>query len=206
MIDLLGDLKRTDYCGDLKKKDANREVTLLGWVQRRRDLGGLIFVELRDRQGIVQVVFNPEVSPETHEKAQSLRNEYVVGVQGTVALRPEGTPNPKLSTGEIEIIVKELKILNISKTPPFLIEDEEEVAENTRLKYRYLDLRKPGLQKNLILRHRLAREVREYFDRLGFLEVETPKLTKSTPEGARDFLVPSRLSPGHFYALPQSPQ
>ncbi len=181
-------------------------MTLLGWVQKRRDLGGLIFVEMRDRQGIVQVVFNPEVSPETHEKAQSLRNEYVVGVQGTVALRPEGTPNPKLSTGEIEIIVKELKILNVSKTPPFLIEDEEEVAENTRLKYRYLDLRKPGLQKNLILRHRLAREVREYFDRLGFLEVETPMLTKSTPEGARDFLVPSRLSPGHFYALPQSPQ
>ena len=206
MIDLLGDLKRTDYCGDLKKKDANREVTLLGWVQRRRDLGGLIFVELRDRQGIVQVVFNPEVSPETHEKAQSLRNEYVVGVQGTVALRPEGTPNPKLSTGEIEIIVKELKILNVSKTPPFLIEDEEGVAENTRLKYRYLDLRRPGLQQNLILRHKVAKEVRYYFDRLGFLEIETPMLTKSTPEGARDFLVPSRLNAGHFYALPQSPQ
>ena len=206
MIDLLGDLKRTDYCGDLRRKDVNREVTLLGWVQRRRDLGGLIFVELRDREGIVQVVFNPEVSPETHEKAQSLRNEYVVGVQGTVALRPEGTPNPKLSTGEIEIIVKELKILNVSKTPPFLIEDEEEVAENTRLKYRYLDLRKPGLQRNLILRHQVAKEVRNYFDRLGFLEVETPMLTKSTPEGARDFLVPSRLNPGHFYALPQSPQ
>jgi len=206
LIDLLGDLKRTDYCGDLKKKDANREVTLLGWVQRRRDLGGLIFVELRDRQGIVQVVFNPEMNPEAHVKAQSLRNEYVVGVQGTVALRPEGTANPKLSTGEIEIIVKELKILNVSKTPPFLIEDEEEVAENTRLKYRYLDLRKPGLQQNLILRHKVAKEVRHYFDRLGFLEIETPMLTKSTPEGARDYLVPSRLNPGHFYALPQSPQ
>jgi aspartyl-tRNA synthetase len=206
LIDLLGDLKRTDYCGDLKKKDANREVTLLGWVQRRRDLGGLIFVELRDRHGIVQVVFNPEVNPEAHVKAQSLRNEYVVGVQGTVALRPEGTANPKLSTGEIEIIVKELKILNVSKTPPFLIEDEEEVAENTRLKYRYLDLRRPGLQQNLILRHQVAKEVRSYFDCLGFLEIETPMLTKSTPEGARDFLVPSRLSPGHFYALPQSPQ
>ena len=206
MIDLLGDLKRTDYCGDLKKKDANREVTLMGWVQRRRDLGGLIFVELRDRQGIVQVVFNPEVSPKVHEKAQSLRGEYVVGVKGTVVVRPEGTANLKLNTGEIEVIVKELKILNVSRTPPFLIEDEEEVAENTRLKYRYLDLRRPGLQRNLILRHRVAKEVRNYFDHLGFLEVETPMLTKSTPEGARDFLVPSRLDPGHFYALPQSPQ
>ncbi len=205
-MDLLGDLKRTDYCGDLKKKDANREVTLLGWVQRRRDLGGLIFVELRDRQGMVQVVFNPEVSPEAHEKAQSLRSEYVVGIKGTVVKRPEGTVNPKLNTGEIEVIAKELKILNVSKTPPFLIEGEEEVAENTRLKYRYLDLRRPGLQRNLILRHQVAKEVRNYFDRLGFLEVETPMLTKSTPEGARDFLVPSRLNPGHFYALPQSPQ
>ncbi len=206
LIDLLGDLKRTDYCGDLKKKDANREVTLMGWVQRRRDLGGLIFVELRDRQGMVQVVFNPEVSPEAHEKAQFLRGEYVVGVKGTVVVRPEGTVNSKLNTGEIEVIAKELKILNVSKTPPFLIEGEEEVAENTRLKYRYLDLRRPELQRNLILRHRVAKEVRNYFDRLGFLEVETPMLTKSTPEGARDFLVPSRLNPGHFYALPQSPQ
>ncbi len=205
-MDLLGDLKRTDYCGDLKKEDVDREVTLLGWVQRRRDLGGLIFVELRDRQGMVQVVFNPEVSPEAHEKAQFLRSEYVVGIKGTVVKRPEGTVNPKLNTGEIEVIAKELKILNVSKTPPFLIEGEEEVAENTRLKYRYLDLRRPELQRNLILRHRVAKEVRNYFDRLGFLEVETPMLTKSTPEGARDFLVPSRLNPGHFYALPQSPQ
>ena len=206
MIDLLGDLKRTDYCGDLRRKDVNREVILLGWVQRRRDLGGLIFVELRDRQGIVQAVFNPEVNPEAHEKAQSIRGEYVLGVQGTVVIRPEGTVNPKLNTGEIEVIAKELKILNVSKTPPFQIEDEEEVAENTRLKYRYLDLRRPGLQRNLVLRHKVGKEVRNYFDRLGFLEVETPMLTKSTPEGARDFLVPSRLSPGHFYALPQSPQ
>jgi aspartyl-tRNA synthetase len=206
MIDLLGDLKRTDYCGDLRKEDANREVTLLGWVQRRRDLGGLIFVELRDRQGIVQVVFNPEVSPETHEKAQSLRSEFVVGVKGRVVSRPQGTANLKLKTGEIEVIAKELKILNTSKTPPFIIEDDEEVAEDVRLQYRYLDLRKPRLQKNLILRHRVAKEVRNYFDRLGFLEIETPMLTKSTPEGARDYLVPSRLNPGHFYALPQSPQ
>jgi aspartyl-tRNA synthetase len=205
-IDLLADLKRTDYCGDLHKEDANRDVILLGWVQRRRDLGGLIFIELRDRQGIVQVVFNPEVSREAHEKAQSLRSEYVIGLKGKVVLRPEGTVNPKLSTGEIEILSQELKILNVSKTPPFLIEDEEKVAEDVRLKYRYLDLRKPWLQRNLILRHRVAREVRNYFDRLGFLEVETPMLTKSTPEGARDFLVPSRLNPGTFYALPQSPQ
>ncbi len=205
-MDLLGDLKRTDYCGDLRKKDVDREVILLGWVQRRRDLGGLIFVELRDRQGVIQVVFNPEVSSASHEKAQSLRSEYVVAVQGIVVARPEGTVNRKLSTGEIEVVAKELKIFNSSKTPPFLIEDEEEVAENTRLKYRYLDLRRPRLQKNLILRHKVAKEVRSYFDRLGFLEVETPMLTKSTPEGARDFLVPSRLDPGHFYALPQSPQ
>jgi aspartyl-tRNA synthetase len=206
MIDLLGDLKRTDYCGDLNKKDVTREVILLGWVQRRRDLGGLIFIELRDRQGIVQVVFNPEMNPQAHEKAQSVRGEFVLGVEGTVVIRPEGTANPKLNTGEVEIIAKELKILNVSKTPPFQIEDEEEVAENTRLKYRYLDLRRPGLQRNLILRHKVGKEVRNYFDRLGFLEVETPMLTKSTPEGARDFLVPSRLNPGHFYALPQSPQ
>jgi aspartyl-tRNA synthetase len=206
MIDLLGDLKRTSYCGDLDKKDVNHEVTLLGWVQRRRDLGGLIFIELRDRQGIIQVVFNPEVSSGAHEKAQSLRSEYVIAVIGTVAERPKGTANPKLRTGEIEVLAKELKILNVAKTPPFPIEDEAEIAEETRLKYRYLDLRRPGLQRNLILRHQVAKEVRNYFDRLGFLEVETPMLFKSTPEGARDFLVPSRLSPGHFYALPQSPQ
>lgn len=206
MIDFLGDWKRTDYCGSLRQGDKGREVILLGWVQKRRDLGGLIFIEVRDRYGLVQAVFNPEENREAYEKAQSLRSEYVVGVRGEVVLRPEGTANPKLETGNVEVAVKELKILNVSKTPPFLIEDEEEVAETSRLKYRYLDLRKPGLQKNLILRHRLAREVREYFDGLGFLEVETPMLTKSTPEGARDFLVPSRLSPGHFYALPQSPQ
>jgi aspartyl-tRNA synthetase len=205
-IDFLGDWKRTDYCGNLRKEDRGREVTLLGWIQRRRDLGGLIFIEVRDRYGLVQTVFNPEANREAYEKAQTLRNEYVVGVRGEVVLRPEGTANLKLATGEIEVAVQELKILNVSRTPPFLIEDEEKVEENIRLKYRYLDLRKPGLQRNLILRHRLAREVREYFDRKGFLEVETPMLTKSTPEGARDFLVPSRLSPGHFYALPQSPQ
>ncbi|MBM4306576.1 MAG: aspartate--tRNA ligase [Deltaproteobacteria bacterium] len=206
MIDFLGDWKRTDYCGNLRKEDRGREVILLGWVQRRRDLGGLIFIEVRDRYGFVQVVFNPEANREAHEKSQSLRSEYVVGIKGEVVLRPEGTANLKLSTGEVEVAVKELKILNPSKTPPFLIEDDEKIEENTRLKFRYLDLRKPGLQKNLILRHQLGKEVRNYFDRHGFLEVETPMLSKSTPEGARDFLVPSRLSPGHFYALPQSPQ
>ncbi|MGQ9636810.1 MAG: aspartate--tRNA ligase [Thermodesulfobacteriota bacterium] len=206
MIELLGDFKRTDYCGSLRKEDVGRRVTLLGWVQKRRDLGGLIFVEMRDRGGIVQIVFNPEVNQKAHEKAQLLRNEYVIGIRGEVVSRPRGTENPKLRTGEIEVWVEELRILNSSKTPPFLIEEEEEVAETTRLKYRYLDLRRPNLQKNLILRHHLAREVRNYFDRLGFLEIETPMLTKSTPEGARDFLVPSRLNPGHFYALPQSPQ
>ena len=205
-IDLLEDLKRTDYCGDLRRADVNRAVTLLGWVQRRRDLGGLIFVELRDRQGIVQVVFNPELNREAHEKAQSLRSEFVVGVKGNVVTRPEGTTNPTLKTGEIEVIAQALKILNPSKNPPFLIEDGEEVAENVRLQYRYLDLRRPKLQQNLILRHRVAKEVRNYFDALGFLEVETPMLTKSTPEGARDYLVPSRVNPGLFYALPQSPQ
>lgn len=206
MIELLGDFKRTDYCGSLRKEDVGRRVTLLGWVQKRRDLGGLIFVEMRDRGGIVQIVFNPEVNQKAHEKAQLLRNEYVIGIRGEVVSRPRGTENPKLRTGEIEVWVEELRILNSAKTPPFLIEEEEEVAETTRLKYRYLDLRRPNLQKNLILRHHLAREVRNYFDRLGFLEIETPMLTKSTPEGARDFLVPSRLNPGHFYALPQSPQ
>jgi len=205
-IDFLGDWKRTDYCGNLRKEDKGREVTLLGWVQKRRDLGGLIFIEVRDRYGFVQAVFNPESNAEAHGRAQGLRSEFVVGIKGEVVLRPEGTANLKLATGEVEVAVRELKILNVSKTPPFLIEDEDKVEENVRLKYRYLDLRKPGLQRNLILRHRLAREVRDYFDRMGFLEVETPMLTKSTPEGARDFLVPSRLSPGHFYALPQSPQ
>jgi len=204
--DLLGNLKRTDYCGDLRLKDANRDVTLMGWVQRRRDLGGLIFIELRDRQGIVQVVFNPEVSPGVHEKAQFLRSEYVMGVKGKVVMRPKGTANPKLNTGEIEVVAEELRVLNVSKNPPFPIEDEEEAVESLRLQYRYLDLRRPRLQRNLMLRHRMAKEVRNYFDRLGFLEIETPMLTKSTPEGARDYLVPSRLNPGHFYALPQSPQ
>ena len=204
--DLMKDLKRTDYCGDLRKEDVGHRVTLMGWVQRRRDLGGLIFVEMRDREGIVQVVFNPEISREVHEKASFLRSEFVIGVIGEIMARPQGTVNPKMKTGEVEVIARELRILNVSKTPPFPIEEIDETAENIRLKHRYLDLRKPRLQRNLILRHRVAKEVRTYFDRLGFLEIETPILTRSTPEGARDYLVPSRVNPGHFYALPQSPQ
>jgi aspartyl-tRNA synthetase len=204
--DFLGDLKRTDYCGDLRGNDIDREVILLGWVHRRRDLGGLIFIELRDRQGTVQVVFNPEANPEAHEKAGLLRSEYVIGVRGRVVRRPEGTSNPKVPTGEVEVTGIDLRILNISRTPPFLIEDEAEVAESMRLKYRYLDLRRGALQRNMMFRHRVGKEVRHYLDRLGFYEIETPMLTRSTPEGARDFLVPSRLNPGHFYALPQSPQ
>src|SRR4030067_866733 len=178
----------------------------MGWVQRRRDHGGLIFVDLRDREGLVQIVFNPGVDTASHEAAHHIRSEFVLAVKGAVSKRPAGTENPELKTGGIEILVKELKILNEPATPPFLIEDETDVAESVRLKYRYLYLRRPALQKNLILRHEVCRLVRDYLSERHFLEVETPVLTKSTPEGARDFLVPSRLSPGHFFALPQSPQ
>lgn len=179
---------------------------MMGWVQSRRDHGGLIFIDLRDRGGITQVVFNPEVSAEAHRIAEDVRSEYVLGVRGMVSLRPENTANPKIPTGEIEVIAHELVILNVSKTPPFMIEDETDVAENLRLKYRYLDLRRPSLQKVLITRHRITRTVRKFLDSHGFVDIETPFLTKSTPEGARDYLVPSRVNPGMFYALPQSPQ
>ena len=206
MVDFLGDLKRTDYCGSLRPSDTGREVVLMGWVQRRRDHGGLIFVDLRDREGIVQVVFNPEVDPEIHAKAHKIRSEYVLAVKGDVAMRPEESINPDLLTGEIEVLSKELRILNVAENPPFLIEDDIEISENVRLKYRYLDLRRPRLQRNLILRHKVAKAVRTYLDGQGFLEIETPVLTRSTPEGARDYLVPSRVNPGRFYALPQSPQ
>ncbi len=206
MVDFLGDLKRTDYCGDLRPSDMGREVVLMGWVQRRRDHGGLIFVDLRDRQGIVQVVFNPEVDSEAHAKAHGIRNEFVLAVRGHVAMRPSESVNPDLDTGEVEVLTRELRILNVSENPPFLIEDNIEISENVRLKYRYLDLRRPRLQGNLILRHRVAKAVRTYLDGQGFLEIETPVLTRSTPEGARDYLVPSRVNPGRFYALPQSPQ
>ena len=206
MVDFLGDLKRTDYCGDLRPTDVGREVVLMGWVQRRRDHGGVIFIDLRDREGIVQVVFNPEINPEVHAKAHKVRNEYVLAVKGDVAMRPPESLNPDLDTGEIEVLTNELRILSVSENPPFLIEDNEEISENVRLRYRYLDLRRPSLQRNLILRHKVAKAVRTYLDGQGFLEIETPVLTRSTPEGARDYLVPSRVNPGRFYALPQSPQ
>jgi aspartyl-tRNA synthetase len=206
LVDFLGDFKRTDYCGNLRPSDVGREVVLMGWVQRRRDHGGLIFIDLRDRGGIVQVVFNPEVNPEVHAKAHNIRSEYVLAIKGDVAMRPAESINPDLDTGEVEVLTKELRILNVAENPPFLIEDNVDISENVRLKYRYLDLRRPRLQRNLMLRHKVAKAVRTYLDGQGFLEIETPVLTRSTPEGARDYLVPSRVNPGRFYALPQSPQ
>jgi aspartyl-tRNA synthetase len=204
--DPLAGWKRSCYCGDLRSAQVGAELTLMGWVQSRRDHGGLIFVDLRDRSGVMQVVFNPELSREAHEKAKLVRAEDVIAVKGKLVKRAAGTVNPNIATGEIEIAVAEARLLNASEPPPFAIEDETDAAENTRLKYRYLDLRRPSSLRRLILRHRLEKEIRDYFDRLGFIEVETPLLTKSTPEGARDYLVPSRVYPGKFYALPQSPQ
>ncbi|MBW2592891.1 MAG: aspartate--tRNA ligase [Deltaproteobacteria bacterium] len=206
MTDILGEMRRTHHCRELGAKDIGKQVVLMGWLQRRRDHGGVIFVDLRDREGITQVVFNPEVNTAVHAKAHALRSEYVIGVRGTVAHRPDGMINPELKTGEIEIMITELRILNPSITPPFLIEDNADVSESLRLKYRQLDLRRPLLQKNVITRHRAAASVRRFLNNQGFLDIETPMLTKSTPEGARDYLVPSRVNPGQFYALPQSPQ
>lgn len=206
MPDLLGDMRRTHSCCELDAKDIGKEVVLMGWVLRRRDHGGVIFVDLRDREGITQVVFNPQVDEAVHAKAHAIRNEYVLAVRGKVDPRPDGMVNPNLKTGEIEVLVTELKILNPAKTPAFLIEDEIDVSETIRLKHRHLDLRRPQMQKNLILRHQATASVRSYLNRHKFLDLETPMLTKSTPEGARDYLVPSRVNPGQFYALPQSPQ
>ena len=197
---------KTHSCGELNKNYVGVGVTLAGWVDRRRDHGGLIFIDLRDGQGIVQVVFNPEVSKQCHEIASEMRNEYVVRVSGEVALRPPGTENPKLPTGDVEVIVHNTDILALSKTPPFYINEDTEVEESLRLKYRYLDLRRERMKENLILRHKVVKFMRDFLDARGFIEVETPILIKSTPEGARDYLVPSRLYPGKFYALPQSPQ
>ncbi len=197
--------KRTHYCGDLRITDTDKEVVLLGWAHRRRDHGGVIFVDLRDRTGIVQVVFNPDAGESVHGLAHKIRSEFVLAVKGLVHKRPEGMDNPALKTGGIEIIVSDLEIMNESRTPPFSFDDEE-ISENIRLKYRYLDLRRPVIQQNLFLRSRLAASTRHYFEENGFIEVETPILGKSTPEGARDYLVPSRINKGSFYALPQSPQ
>ena len=206
MSDILGDWKRTHYCGELRKEDIGKEVCMMGWVHRRRDHGGLIFIDLRDRTGIGQLALDPDRDPEAHAKAEAVRNEFVVAAFGKVSPRPEGTVNPKMATGEVEVEISEIRILNPAKTPPFMLDEFSEVAENLRLKYRYLDLRRVGIQQNLIMRHKVAQTVRNYLTEKDFLEIETPMLTKSTPEGARDYLVPSRVNLGNFYALPQSPQ
>jgi aspartyl-tRNA synthetase len=206
LSDLLGNMRRTHTCCELGSNDVGTIVVLMGWVQRRRDHGGVIFVDLRDREGITQVVFNPKVSAKVHEKAHVLRSEYVIGIRGKVEKRLEGMANPNLKTGEIEVFATELKIFNAAETPPFVIEDNVDVSENVRLKYRHIDLRRTLLQKNIINRHTTAASVRQYLNSRKFIDIETPVLTRSTPEGARDYLVPSRVNPGRFYALPQSPQ
>lgn len=205
-METLEGLKRTHHCGQLSDGEVGQSVVLCGWVSRRRDHGGLIFVDLRDRSGYVQVVYDEAQLGESFHKAETLRNEFVIAVAGNVRSRSADTVNPKMETGTIEVVCTELRILNKAKTPPFYIQDDLDVDEMLRLKYRYLDLRRPEMQKNLILRHRVTKLMRDYFDRNGFLEIETPMLCKSTPEGARDFLVPSRLNPCKWYALPQSPQ
>ncbi len=197
---------KSHSCGELNKEHVGAQITLAGWVDRRRDHGGLIFIDLRDREGIVQVVFNPGISKPCHEIASEMRSEYVVRISGEVALRPPGTENPKLATGDIEVIAHNTDIINPSKTPPFYINEDIEVEENLRLQYRYLDIRRARMKENLLLRYRVVKFIRDFLDAKGFIEVETPMLIKSTPEGARDYLVPSRLHPGKFYALPQSPQ
>jgi aspartyl-tRNA synthetase len=193
-------------CGTLRAGHAGEQVTLKGWVNRRRDLGGLIFIDLRDRYGITQVVFNPQIAPAVHESASALRNEFVIEVSGIVNPRPEGTENARMATGQVELEAHTLTVLNEAKTPPFYINEDVDVDESLRLKYRYLDLRRQKMQQNILLRYNLVRYIRSYLDQRGFVDVETPLLIKSTPEGARDFLVPSSGFPGSFYALPQSPQ
>ncbi|MED3571496.1 aspartate--tRNA ligase [Cytobacillus praedii] len=197
---------RSYYCGEITEAAIGEKVILKGWVQKRRDLGGLIFIDLRDRTGIVQVVFNPETSPEALVSAERVRNEFVLDIEGVVVAREEGTVNPNLKTGHIEIKAEKITILNEAKTPPFMLDDKTGVSEDVRLKYRYLDLRRPVMFETLKMRHQVTKAMREFLDGEGFLDIETPILTKSTPEGARDYLVPSRVHPGEFYALPQSPQ
>ena len=202
----LGDWRRTHTNGNLRAGDIGRDVTLMGWVQSRRDLGGLIFIDLRDRTGVTQIVCNPQEAAEASAVAASARGEYVLAVRGVVAARPAGTENPRVATGAVEVRARAVRVLNAAETPPFPIDTDVEVDETVRLKHRYLDLRRPKMQANLALRHRLTKAVRDYLSGAGFLEIETPMLIKSTPEGARDFLVPSRVHPGKFYVLPQSPQ
>ncbi len=203
-LDPLGKLTRTHTCGELRAADAGKSVLLMGWVHRRRDLGQLIFLDLRDRDGLTQIVCNKEKNPDAHARADECRPEYVVAVEGTVAKREK--PNPNLATGEVEVVASRVYLLNDARTPPFQIEDEITASEETRLRHRFLDLRRPKMQSNLRARHQIALAMRAALDALGFYEIETPFLTRSTPEGARDYLVPSRVHPGHFYALPQSPQ
>ena len=204
LLDFLGDLKRTHRCGDLRAADVGADVVLMGWVHKRRDHGQVIFIDLRDRAGLAQIVFNLDTAPEAHHKAEELRSEFVAAVEGKVVRREK--PNPELPTGEVEILATRLHILNNSKTPPFTVEDDTTAAEETRLRHRYIDLRRPRLQRNLALRHKIVLAMRKTLDALSFYEIETPMLTRSSPEGARDYLVPSRIYPGQFYALPQSPQ
>src|SRR5215210_3937857 len=209
MLDNLGNLERTHSCGALRAEDVGKSVTLMGWVARRRDFGPLTFFDLRDRDGLTQVVVNEENASAAHARAKTTRGEYVISVTGEVVLREEGQRNPKIATGEVEVKAHELLILNDARTPPFQLEvasSDALASEDLRLKYRYLDLRRPQLQANLRLRHRVVAEIRRYMDEQTFTEIETPILIKSTPEGARDYIVPSRISPGKFYALPQSPQ
>ncbi len=205
-LDFLGGLRRTHTCGDLRPTDEGKHVVLMGWVHRRRDLGGVIFVHLRDREGVTQIVFRAEGDADLHAKGEMLRSEYVIAVEGFVEARSQDTINPNIPTGEVEVVAEKIWLLNTSETPPFPMEEHVDVSEDTRLKYRYIDLRRPHMQRNLMLRSRISLTVREELYRQGFLEIETPFMTKSTPEGARDFLVPSRTQPGNFYALPQSPQ
>jgi len=205
-MESMGNLSRTHYCNDLGVDNVGEQVTLMGWVLRRRDHGGVIFIDLRDRRGITQIVFNPEINPEVHEKAHQIRSEWVLAVKGKVEARPGDMANPKLETGGIEVLIDELRILNTSETPPFPLDEEGEVSDNLRLQYRYLDLRRPEMASNLIIRHKAVQAIRNYLNDNDFLDIETPMLTRSTPEGARDYLVPSRVNAGKFYALPQSPQ
>ena len=205
-LDLLGDRQRTHYCGELREPHAGQTVFLAGWVDSRRDLGNIIFLDVRDHTGVIQIVCNPEISAQAHDRADEVRPEYVVGVEGEVVLRAADTVNPNIATGMVEVKAKSLLVLNESKTPPFPIDDQTKTSEETRLRFRFLDLRRGQMQRNLRLRHRASQVVRQHLSENGFSEIETPFMTRSTPEGARDYLVPSRLHHGHFYALPQSPQ